>query len=241
MRNRRGHALALAVLLIGLTGCGEDEGGNGTAAPRSATSSPTLDVATTPFADSAEPVAIEPGTYSIPRSEWSRLDFSVRFPEGWTVQYGHVYLKHPDTDDELGFYAVIPDTIYADACAGSEGELMTVGPSGEDLVAALLRQRGPIASEPVETTLGGYPATRIDLTVPERFDLTPCNLKDVGFQVWFSHPADKYFVLLPDVTMSVYIVDVDGERQVVLANGSATSDEELRELHAILQSIQIEA
>jgi hypothetical protein len=88
----------------------------------------------TPFTYSAQPVTIDPGTYWIPRLEWSLADFTVTFPEGWTAQYGHVYTKHSDGDDELGFYGVVVDEIYADACEGSDGEVMEVGPSVDDLV-----------------------------------------------------------------------------------------------------------
>ena len=39
----------------------------------------------------------------------------------------------------------------------------------------------------------------------------------------------------------MYIVDVDGQRQVFLTqHGSATSDKDLRELRGVLDSIQIE-
>ena len=118
---------------------------------------------------------------------------------------------------------------------------MDVGPSVDDLAAALLQQQGPLASGPIDATLGGYPATRIDLTVPDGFDLQPCNLEDIGLQVWYSAPADKYFVLLPGGIMSVHIVDADGQRQVFLTGGSAGSDEDVRELQAILDSILIES
>jgi hypothetical protein len=241
MRDPRRHVLVVAVLLAVLTACAGGGSGERQASTPSTIPSPTPGATTTPFAYSTEPVAIEPGTYRIPRSEWSLLDFTVTFPEGWTVQYGHVYLKHTDTDDELGFYAVVVDAIYADACEGSNGELMEVGPSVDGLAAALLHQRGPLASGPVDTTLGGYPATRIDLTVPQGFDLEPCNLESIGLQIWYSAPADKYFVLLPDGIMSVYIVDGDGQRQVFLTGGSTTSDEDVRELQAILDSIRIES
>ena len=91
MRDRRGRALAVAVLLAVLTGCG----GGATGEPPASTSpSATAGATVTPFPDSAEPVAVEPGAYRIPKSAWSVADFSVTFPEGWTVQYGHVYLKH---------------------------------------------------------------------------------------------------------------------------------------------------
>jgi len=232
----------VAVLLTVLTGCGGGANGEPPASTPSAIPSPTPGATTTPFPYSTEGVAIEPGTYRIRKSAWSVVNFSVTFPEAWTAQYGHVYNKHRDTNHEFGFYAVMPDAIYADPCEGSDtGEVVEVGPSVDDLAAALLRQPGPKARGPIDTTLGGYPATRIDLTVPEGFDLQACNLAGIGLQIWFSPPADKYFVLLSDGISSVYIVDVDGQRQVFLTqHQSGNSDEDLRELQAVLDSIRIE-
>ena len=207
-----------------------------------APSSPTSDVSRKAFAYGTEPVAIEPGTYQIPRSGWSVADFTVTFPRDWTVQYGHDYLKHSDAADEFGFYVVVVDAIYPDACEGSNGEPRDVGPNVDDLAAALPKQSGPTASGPVDTTLGGYPATRIDLSVPKGFDLKACNVAGIGLQIWYSPAADKNFVLLSDGTASVYIVDVGGQRQVFLTQyRSATSHQDLRELQAVLDSIQIEA
>ena len=232
------HALVVGLaLFVCLTGCGDRQTGASPSVP---------DATMTPFPYSDEPIAIEPGTYRIPRSAWSVADFTVTIPADWTVQYGHVYANpsdvHGETSDELGFYAVVIDAIYTDPCEGP-GELRDVGPGVDDLAAALLRQPGPKASGPVETTLGGYPATRIDLSVPESLDLESCRLASygaLGLQIWYSPPADKYFVLLPDSPASVYIVDVDGQRQVFLSYRAATSDEDLRELQAVLDSIQIE-
>lgn len=85
----------------------------------STTPSPTPGATEGAFPYSTEPVAIEPGTYRIPKSAWSVADLKVTFPEGWTVQHGHTYLMHSDADDELGFYVVTVDAIYADACEGS--------------------------------------------------------------------------------------------------------------------------
>lgn len=161
------------------------------------TPTPAATPSATPGAIPAGTATIEPGTYRIPKSAWSAVDFTVSFPEGWTVQNGRSYRKDGDTDDGLVFDAVMGDTIYADACEGSNGDRMGVGPSASDLAAALLRQQGPLASGPIDTTLGGYPAIRIDLTVPEGFDLTACNLEGGGLQIWFSHAADGYLVLVP--------------------------------------------
>jgi len=242
MRDGSGRALAVTVLLTILTACtGAATGGSQVSTP-SATAADGLDATTSPFADTAEPAAVEPGTYRIPSSEWSSADYTVTLPEGWTVQYGHLFLKDSDNPDGFGFDAVDPDEIYADACEGSNGQLEEVGPGVDDLATALLQQAGPKARGPIATTLGGYPATRIDLAVPDGFDLKTCNVKDVGLQIWYSVPADKYFVLLPDGIMSVYIVDVDGQRQTFVTGprGPATSDEDARELQAILDSIRIE-
>jgi hypothetical protein len=74
-----------------------------------------------------DPIAVDAGTYRIARSAWSLADFTVTFPEGWTVQSGYVFAAHPDADDELGFYAVVVDEVYADACDGETGELMEFG------------------------------------------------------------------------------------------------------------------
>jgi hypothetical protein len=242
MKTRHGRSLALVVMLaLGACTSGSDAAdAPATSAPTSSEPSPPTSGATiTPFEYSTEPVAIEPGTYRIPKSAWSVVDFTVTFPEGWTVQYGHVFATHTDTDEELGFYAVVVDAIYADACEPNGDQLMEVGPSVDDLATALLKQPGPRASGPVDTTLGGYPASRIDLTVPKGFDMKACRLEGLGLQVWYSPPADKYFVLLPDGIASVYIVD--GQRQVFLTQyRSATSDQDVRELQAVLDSIYIE-
>ena len=60
-----------------------------------------------------------------------------------------------------------------------------------------------------------------------------------GLQIWYSQPADKYFVLLADGSASVYILDVDGERQVFMTQvRSATTDENRAELQAVVDSIR---
>jgi hypothetical protein len=188
-------------------------------------------------------IPIEPGTYLIPSSPWSVADFTVTFPAGWTAQYGHVYGKNGDEADELGFYAVVVDKIYTDSCGPEDGTLRTVRPGVDDLYAALRDQAGGAAiSKPVPTTLGGYPAIQIDLRVPKRLELAECRLAPWGLQIWYSEPADKYFVLLPDATARVYVLDVDGKRQVFLAQvGDPASADDRAELQTVLDSIHIRA
>jgi hypothetical protein len=136
---------------------------------------------------------------------------------------------------------VTVDEIFADACAGTNGELIEVGPTVHDLAAALLTRSGQRAEGPYEDTLGGYPALRFDLYVPKNLDLKACNLEGIGLQIWYSAPSGKYFVLLRDGIGWVYILNVDGQRQVFLAqHRSPASPKSMRELSAILESIRIE-
>lgn len=194
-----------------------------------------------PSGNGAKDEAIQPGTYRIPSSEWSAADFTIAFPEGWSVQYGHIYHRKPD--EKLTLEAAVVDEIFTDACRG-EGVPQAVGPRVQDLVTALRRQPGPVTGPPVHTSLGGYPATRVDLRVPKGLDLQSCRLADDGglaLQIWFSESADNYFVLQAGTVASVYMLDVGGQRQVFVAqNRSPQSAEARAELQAVLDSIRIE-
>lgn len=184
---------------------------------------------------------IEPGRYRVPSSEWSAADFTVTFPEGWTVQYGHVYHQNDQEGETAEFYAIDLTEIYTDSCHG-EGIPRALGPGVGGMVSALLEQKGPAVSEPVPTTLGGYPATRIDLKVPNGLDLEDCRLADdgvLGLQLWYSAPADKYFVLQPGGTASVYVLDVNGDRQVFLTQQFSPTPEDRAEVQGVLDSIRV--
>ena len=238
-RSRRRVRLAALVwlsLAVGVSACGDDTSGEPDA---TGTTAPSSTLGSMPAGDAD----IEPGTYLIPTSAWSITDFSVTFPEDWRVQYGHVFHQHQDEPDEYGFYAVVVDEIFDDPCHG-EGVPVEVGPAVDDLVTALQEQPGVDVSDPVATTLGDHPATRVDLAVAAGVDLKECRLFDAGvegLQIWHSAPADKYFVLGADSPASAYILDVDGERQVFLTqHNAATSADDLAELQTTLDSVRID-
>ena len=227
------------LLTAGVAGCG---GGASTSGEfrRPPSQTPSSALRSMPDGDTRDDadVPIEPGTYRIPGSAWSTKDFTVTFPEGWTVQYGHVY--HQDDGETAELYTVRVDEIFTDPCQdGSTPQ--RVGPAPEDLVTALLAQKGPVASDPVETALGGYRATRIDLGIPKDSEGCATLEADFGLQLWYSRPADKYFVLLPDGAASVYVVDVGRTRQVFVTQvREATSTADRAELQTVLDSIRIE-
>lgn len=235
-----GPALVVGLfLLLGSASCG----GGSSAGSRfpEPPATPLAALRSMPAGSGAVDLEIEPGRYRIPASEWSGADFTITFPEGWTVQHGHVYHQNREGGETAELYAVDVDEIYTDSCHGA-GQPRALEPGVSDLVTALLEQKGPVASGPVETTLGGYPATRIDLTIPKRLDLADCRLAEdgvLGLQLWYNAPADKYFVLLPRGTASIYILDVDGDRQVFLTQQLSPTPEDRAEVQTVLDSIRI--
>jgi hypothetical protein len=171
----------------------------------------------------------------------------MTMPDGWEIDPAIPpgVAKNSNSDGEVTFYPVIVDAIYSDPCVGSGGgadELMEVGPSVDDLAQALLEQPHTVVTGPVDTTLGGLPAKRIDLTMSDDPETATCNINLPGhLQIWHSPPVDKYFVLLGDGTASVYILDVNGERQVFLTqhlDGTPAAD--LSQMQAIIDSIRID-
>jgi hypothetical protein len=246
-RARRGILRAFVVnvsLVIGLAGCGgttgKDSGGPAPSTTAPAPVLPTSDDASPVLPTSDDPAPIPAGTYRMPKDGWSVTDYSVTIPEGWTVQYGHVFASRTDEPAEFGFYGVVVEEIFPDACHGEE-VAVKVGPGTDALVAALQEQVGPKVSRPVKTTLGGHPATRVDLWIPK--DMTPnCRMMGDNLQIWYSQPADKYLVLLPDTLTRVYILDLDGQRQVFLTqHSSATTTEDVAQLQSVLGSIRLGA
>jgi hypothetical protein len=238
MRTQARAALAALILSVVGSGCG----GAATGTPAT---TPADTPATSPAPATKEVTVqegpIEAGTYRLPKSVYSAVDYTITIPEDWSVQYGHVFHKHPDSPAELSISSTVVDSIYADACSGSGSQVVGVGPTIDDLAKALHKQSGPIVSDPVAATLGGLPASQINLTVPKGFDLAPCDVKDIGLRVWHTTPADDNLVLFPETPATLTLVNVDGQRQVfVTMHSTATSAEDLRELQAVLDSIQFE-
>ncbi|QIK74600.1 hypothetical protein [Nocardioides piscis] len=248
-QRRRTHRLlmaAVATVVITLVAVGSSlVVGEPSTSPQPVSPGPTSNTSgSMPSGEGAKERAIEPGTYRIPSSSWSALDFTITFPEGWTVQYGNIFHHESETDGlDLTLEAAVVDEIFTDACRG-DGVAQAVGPRVKDLVTALRTQPGPAVKRPVRTTLGGYPATRVDLRVPSGLDLRSCRLAldgGLALQVWYSESADNYFVLFPRAVASVYILDVGGERQVfVTQNRSPDSPAARAELQEVLDSIRIE-
>ena len=199
------------------------------------TSAPSAAVSANPLPPGGQ---LDAGTYLYPKGVFAPAAFTFTVPQGWSVTPdGWQVAKYPDSSRQLGFSSSLLSHIFADACAEDQA-LIQVGPTADDLADALIEQSGPIAEGPFDVSVGGYPAKRVDLTPPRSAPLESCRLPG-ELQIWLDRAAN-YYVLLGDARASVYIVDVDGARLVVVMDyRESSSPADVAELQAIIESIQI--
>jgi len=125
---------------------------------------------------------------------------------------------------------------YSDPC-GHVLRTPEVGPAVEDLITAFGETANLTSTEPVQTTLGGRPATYIELTVDDEL---PCAANS------FYLAADEHgyytFIDGPGQVIRTWVLDVDGTRVVVWAfHFPEATAEGLAEEQAILDSVEFEA
>lgn len=227
-------------------------GGESSASPSPApTSTPTptaaASAAVPEFPGASDQVA--PGTYVWRAGAATPADITFTIPAGWMSRYG---IPHKDRGGpgEVAFGNWIIANVYSDPCQW-QGSLLdpAVGATVDDLATALVgqryRRRG--APTPANVTLGGYPAIRVELTIPT--DLDPATCDDGVIRTWVApgdDPANASvdpanFGMHPGQLNVVYIVDVNGDRLVIDTwHMPGTSAADLAELDAILASMRIE-
>ena len=237
-RRRRTMLAAAGCVLAGVVvvACG-----NG--APQQDASDSGAEVVTQPtgspkaFPVDDEPVALEAGTYLV-AGDTALAGYSFTVPDGWTGDSGSDLKKGEDTTKGIAVspWALDDIRVLEEACRGE----LVAGPapaSAAELVAGLRAQgSGPIVGDPVVTTLGGLPATRVDLDYPDRIAAADCRIGTGQLQVW-----DGYFVLPPNHTASLYVVDIAGRSQVLLVGtADGATDADRAELQSVLDSISFE-
>ena len=180
--------------------------------------------------------ALLPGTYRKVRFTNQPLTLNVPAP-GWA----HVdnFITKGDAWDGNGVTLATWQVshIYSDSC-NWEGTLVAVD-SAPSVVAALVAQQGHTTSGPSDTTLGGQPATRIELSLEASFDVAACDRSIV--RLWpDAGPREQYGLpIYPGQTSVVYVVDHGVFTTLVVSiqnDDSAPAD--VTEMDAILASIQ---
>jgi hypothetical protein len=173
-------------------------------------------------------------------------------PVGWETYDPIVIGKNALDDPGVGLYDVLlgahlVGNVYTGGCHWQGTPLdPPVGPTVDDLATALVAQGGTGTGAPTDVTIGGYSGKKVELSIPADVDLTTCE-KENGFPVFArwspqGHPhGGAPWTYGSGQRNTVYIVDVDGTRQVIdTMYLPGTSAANLAELEQILSSIRFE-
>jgi hypothetical protein len=194
-------------------------------------------------------VPLDPGTYSIDPDIDASTPLRVEYEipaEGWSLWIGAV--KFAD-DGSAGFSVTTVSNLVRDGCRDHSWADPPIGPSVDDLGAALA-DLAPfrVTSPPEDVSIYGYPGTHLELRVPnlpveEHGSFTGCD--EGNLKSWVAAmdttPGDAFYGYTgPGYTEEFWILDVDGTRLMISAGRSPGSPrEDIAELHAILDSIRI--
>jgi hypothetical protein len=198
-----------------------------TAAPTAApTAVPTQAARLLPTAD-----ALQPGQYFLEFGGY-RFTFTVA-DAGWSADLGAGGVFQ-GADSELAIFWPGGDiaSLYRRACDWS-GTEFEPGPSVDDLVEALALLEDFETTAPADVTVSGYTGKLVTLTVPMDVDFNAC--AGGNFQ---RDPGRHYQAV--GQTDEIYVLDLDGERQmVVVSHTPGTSSEVSAQLAEILNSLEI--
>jgi hypothetical protein len=183
------------------------------------------------------PGSLDPGSYYVDEPDWAPAPYTFTVSEGWSVDTDGFVEKDAGGPGEVRFTTWIVSHVFSDACNDSADNLVDVGTTVDELASALVAQENRDASQST-AILGGYPATRIELSFPADLDPATCNGR-----AWPDPGPDLSggMRIRDGQTQVVYIADVDGARFVVVASHMPdSSEEDLAELQGVFDSIRIE-
>jgi hypothetical protein len=175
---------------------------------------------------------LEPGRYvMLPGS----ASIHLTLPAGWSsANGGTTLLRHPGAGAGAPMLTIaVHDVtgVAADICDPTAPAL-PIGPSVGELVRALRDQAGVLRFGPVAVPLGGHPAQRLELA-----DGPDCEGPGVH-RIW-TNAAGADLTLQGTESAAVYVVDVFGERLVLVVEQRGVTRREDAEVGAIMASIDI--
>jgi hypothetical protein len=219
-------AIGLVALMVVIPDSGDGTGAQLADDPSQATESIQALPAT-------EGVPIEPGRYVI--GTLSPLDAShtitIDIPDGYDS-----FTESIVFGDEAGLGLWGVGWVFADACQWRGTASPTS--STDDVVAALLGEKGLRVSTPTPVTIDGYAGTYLEVTVASQAALGRCDGRHFGaFALDEERPTGvRHLESVGDPEL-LWILDVDGHPLVIDAFGS---EQERAELEQMAASIEID-
>jgi len=243
--DRRLGCLAL-VLVIGGCGPASGTGQPVTAAAPSVTASLTIDEPSgsatqgvRPLRKSGESEILDPGTYVLDQFPVNiAFDIPDGEPPGWFVGESNadsaivLWFTPPKITYEFAFSTA--DNVYVDPCNAGAGELdPPIGPSLDDLVAAIVDLPRFQVAAPTDVTIGAFRGKEIELTALDSGSDCP--------EVIIFRAGSQDYDVFPGQMVRLQFLDIAGVPIVMrILEGAERDTAAEAELHQILDSIRIE-
>lgn len=185
---------------------------------------------------------LQAGTYTIDdRGITQATNFVFTVPAGW--EYWDPFVgKARGQPGEVGLTTWVVSHVYRDSCQHTTDSLVSVGSSPDKLVSTLVGLKNRVSSQPTDVTIGGFPAKRLELSLPAGLDVNTCVFGAV--KNWPDPGPNESGGLCcggPGFVDVVYVVNINGKALAVVARhlpGSSAQD--MAELQAVVDSIRIE-
>ena len=183
------------------------------------------------------PGSLEPGSYYVDRPDWAPAPYIFTVSDGWELDADGFVSKDAGGAGEVMFTTWNVSHIFSDACDDSVDNLVDVGTTVDELASGLVAQENRDASRST-ATLGGYPATRVELSFPADLDPATCSGR-----AWPDPGPDMSggMLVADGQTQVVYVLDIGGDRMVVVASHMPdSSEQDLAALQGVLDSLRID-
>lgn len=185
-----------------------------------------------PSASPSPSIAVKEMRLTVPGGP-DALRAVVDVPLDWAVDDRGNSVVRGETDPPVFLLFLTYANTYADPC-GHVLRTPAAGPTVDDLVAALAETPNMTSTKPVQTTLGGRPATYLELTADAEL---PC--EGNSFYLLVDGQGYYFFIDGPSQVIRTWVLDVDGTRVVAMAlHFPEASPEALAEEQLIMDSVQ---
>ena len=254
MRIRPGRSVALAIMLA-LAACSSGPEATDAAAEDVSAETPTTSPPAASGAATAEPVRedLTGGRYLFePLPEDPSFGVVATGPDGW-FGYPSWAMDGPlpvraDAPTGIGISFFAAEGLYSDPCRwdvqgtgfADVGDV-EVGPTVDDLVAALQANTSYTSSAATPVTIDGYAGQELKLQLPDD-PFTSCDTEagdDIGHA--FVFPGSGLYAQGPANRWHLYILDVEGTRFIaVILSYAQTPQADLDLARSIIETLDID-
>ncbi len=199
-------------------------------------------------------IPVRPGTIWLDPGGSAPISLSLDLPAGWVQRLPNLYSRALDSGVPLSIgawriaqvntfpcrwsAAVFADPGLLDTAAGQAQALSSWWGQQPDEPSLTNSPIAPLANDPAQTSIGGYPAWSVDVLVPTGFDLAQCDAAQLV--LWSGADGTVRYAFGPGELNRLWVVAIPSGPIVVDEGLPLTaSTAQQAELDAILHSLTI--